>query len=79
MLQTNLREFQKIAIFAALNLYFDVKWDFHPLDCSLVGRYLQHRSKRKIFGEVGKGQENQEGCSGDHEGCVTSQGLTPLP
>ncbi len=28
--------------------------------------------------EVGEGQENQEGSSGDHEGSVTSQGLAPL-
>jgi len=38
MLQTNLPEFQKITIFAGLNLYFDAKWDFLPLDCSLVDR-----------------------------------------
>ena len=31
---------------------------------------------RKIFGKVRKRQENKEGCSGDHDGFVTSQGLT---
>jgi len=31
-----------------------------------------------MFGKVGKGQENQEGCSGDREESVTSEGLTPL-
>ena len=31
----------------------------------------------KIFGKVKKRQENQEGCSRDHDGSVPSQDLTP--
>ena len=49
MLQTNLREFKKITIFAALILYFDAKWDFHPLDCSLVDRSDLRKILTSIF------------------------------